>query len=158
MSWKSEKVWITENTTTTMVTGLSRGKVTCQKRRQPLAPSSEAASWRSGLMVCSPARSVMAKNGMPRHVFTTMAHHMAQAPSERKGSFVTMKPPWYRSPLSTLNVGSNIQRHAKVESTVGTMKGSSIDARMMRLPRKWRLRSTASHMPSASLKIVAQNV
>ena len=85
MSWKSEKVWIIEKTTTTMVTGLSRGKVTCQKRRQPLAPSSEAASWRSGLMVWSPARSVMAKNGMPRQVFTTMAHHMAQAAVGEEG-------------------------------------------------------------------------
>ena len=76
MSWKSENVWMIENTTTTMVTGLSSGQVTCQKRRQPLAPSSEAASCRSGLMVCSPASRVMAKNGMPRQVFTTMAHHM----------------------------------------------------------------------------------
>ena len=55
-------------------------------------------------------------------------------------------------------MGSNIQRHAKVESTVGMMNGSSIDARTMRLPRKWRFRRSASHMPSTSLKIVAQNV
>ena len=67
---------MTEKTTTTSVTGLSSGHVTCQKRCQPLAPSSEAASCRSVLMVCSPARSVMAKKGMPRHVLTTMAHHM----------------------------------------------------------------------------------
>ena len=77
MSWKSEKVWMIENTTTTSVTGLSSGHVTCQKRCQPLAPSSDAASWRSGLIVWSPASSVIAKNGMPRHVFTTIAHHMA---------------------------------------------------------------------------------
>ena len=61
MSWKSEKVWMMEKTTTTMVTGLSSGHVTCQKRFQPLAPSSEAASCRSGLMVWSPASKVMAK-------------------------------------------------------------------------------------------------
>ena len=65
-----------ENTTTTRVTGLSSGQVTCQKRCQPLAPSSEAASCRSGLMVWSPASSEIAKNGMPRQVFTTIAHHM----------------------------------------------------------------------------------
>ena len=65
-----------EKTTTTTVTGLRSGQVTCQKRYQPLAPSSDAASWRSGLMVWSPARRVMAKKGMPRQVFTTMAHHM----------------------------------------------------------------------------------
>jgi hypothetical protein len=76
MSWKSENVWMIENTTTTRVTGFSSGHVTRQKRCQPLAPSSDAASWRSGLIVCSPASRVMAKNGMPRHVFTTIAHHI----------------------------------------------------------------------------------
>jgi hypothetical protein len=38
------------------------------------------------------------------------------------------------------------------------MNGSSIDARTRRLPRKLRFSSSASHMPSVSLKIVAQNV
>src|SRR3990172_12495491 len=123
MSWKSEKVWMTEKTTTTMVIGLSSGQVTCQKRRQALAPSREAASWRSGLIVWSPARSVIAKKGMPRQVLTTMAHHSAHVPSERKGSFVTMSPVLYRRQLSTLKVGSNIQRQANVESTVGMMNG-----------------------------------
>ena len=60
--------------------------------------------------------------------------------------------------MITLKVGSNIQRQAKVESTVGMMNGSSIDARINRLPRKWRLRSNASHIPSDSLNTVAQNV
>ena len=55
-------------------------------------------------------------------------------------------------------MGSNIQRQANAESTVGMMNGSSIEARTMRLKRKLRLSSSASHMPSASLKIVAQNV
>jgi len=41
---------------------------------------------------------------------------------------------------------------------VGTIKGRSIDARTMRLPRKLRFRSRASHMPSDNLKMVAQNV
>jgi len=76
MSWKSENVWMIEKTTTTSVTGFRSGQVTCQKRCQPLAPSREAASCRSGLIVCSPASSVMAKKGMPRQVFTTIAHHM----------------------------------------------------------------------------------
>src|ERR1043166_3693424 len=69
-----------------------------------------------------------------------------------------MKPVRYSSQFSTLKVGSNIQRHAKVDSTVGTMKGRSMEARTMRLPRKLRLSSRASHMPSASLKTVAQAV
>src|SRR5712691_12460998 len=104
---------MTEKTTTTSVTGFRSGHVTCQKRFQPLAPSSDAASWRSGLIVWSPASSVIAKKGMPRHVLTAIAHHIAYVPSERKGSFVVIRPPLYRSQLSTLKVGSNIQRHAK---------------------------------------------
>src|SRR5437762_5697896 len=158
MSWKSEKVWITEKTTTTTVTGLSSGHVTCQKRCQPFAPSRDAASCRSGLIVCSPASRVIAKNGMPRHVLTTIAHHIPYTPSDRNGSLVVMRSALYRSQLSTLNVGSNIQRQAKVDNTVGTMKGNSIEARTMRLPRKRRFSSSASHIPSLSLKIVAQNV
>ena len=100
----------------------------------------------------------MAKNGMPRHVLTTMAHHMPYVPSERNGSLVVMKPAWKSSQLSTLKVGSNIHRHAKVLSTVGTMKGRSMEARTIRLPRKCRLSKRASHIPSVSLKMVAQNV
>src|SRR5438094_8925594 len=91
MSWKSENVWMIENTTTTSVTGLSSGQVTCQERFQPLAPSSEAASCRSGLIVCNPASSVIAKNGMPRHVLTTMAHHMPYTAYDRNGIVATMK-------------------------------------------------------------------
>src|SRR5437762_3895576 len=149
---------MTEKTTTTSVTGLRSGHVTYQKRRQPLAPSSDAASCRSVLIVWSPASSVIAKNGMPRHVFTTIAHQSAQSPLDKNGSLVTIIPALYRVQLRTLKVGSNIQRHAKVESTVGMMNGSSIEARTRRLPRKFRLRMIASHIPSASLKIVAQNV
>ena len=38
------------------------------------------------------------------------------------------------------------------------MNGNSIEARTSRLPRKFRFRSRASHMPRASLKTVAQAV
>src|SRR5438445_10410588 len=102
-----------EKTTTTTVTGFRSGHVTCQNRFQLLAPSSEAASCRSVLIVCSPARSVMAKNGMPRHVFTTIAHQSAHSPLDSNGSLVTMKPDLHRVQLRTLKVGSNIHRHAK---------------------------------------------
>ena len=67
-------------------------------------------------------------------------------------------PGWYSDQLSTLKVGSNIHFQAKVESTVGMMKGRSIEARTSRLPRKWRLSSSASHIPSASLRTVATAV
>src|SRR5262245_11753272 len=136
MSWKSENVWITENTTTTSVTGSSSGQVTCQNRFQAFAPSSAAASCRSGLIVCKPASSVIAKNGMPRQVLTRIAHHIAQAPADRNGSRAVVQAAWKSVQLSTLEVGSNIQRQANVESTVGMMNGSSIQARIRRLNRK----------------------
>src|SRR5262249_22470776 len=138
--------------------GLSSGQVTCQKRCQPLAPSREAASCRSGLMVCRPASSVMAKNGMPRQVLTTIAHHIPYSPLDRNGSLVVISPARNKSQFSTLKVGSNIQRQANVDSTVGTMNGSSIEARTRRFPRKLRFSSRASHIPSVSLNTVAHAV
>src|SRR2546422_8211107 len=114
---------MTENTTTTAVRGLRGGQVTCKKRFQPLAPSSEAASRRSGLIVWSPASSAIAKNGMPRHVLTVIAHHIAYTPSERHGTFVVMRPPLHRGHLSTLKAGTHIQPHATAETTMCTMKG-----------------------------------
>jgi hypothetical protein len=60
--------------------------------------------------------------------------------------------------LSTLKVGSNIHFQAKVESTVGMMKGRRMKARVNALPRKLRLSRTASHSPSASLKTVVTAV
>src|SRR5690242_16070668 len=69
-----------------------------------------------------------------------------------------MSPLRYSTQFSTLKVGSNIQRQAKVDSTVGTMKGSSIEDRTSRLPRKLRFSSRASHMPRLSLNTVAHAV
>jgi len=56
MSWKSEKVWITEKTTTTSVTGLSSGQVTLTNFDQDEAPSISAASYRLLGMPPSAAR------------------------------------------------------------------------------------------------------
>jgi len=58
----------------------------------------------------------------------------------------------------TLKVGSNIHFQAKVDSTVGMMKGSRMKARTNALPLKCRLSSIASHRPSASLKTVVTPV
>ena len=73
-------------------TGFRSGHVTCQNRFQPFAPSSEAASCKSVLIVCRPASRVIAKNGMPRQVLTAIAHQSAQSPLDKNGSLVTMKP------------------------------------------------------------------
>ncbi len=58
----------------------------------------------------------------------------------------------------TLKVGSNIHFQAKVDSTVGMMKGSRMKARMIALPLKCRLSRSASHRPSASLNTVVTPV
>ena len=58
----------------------------------------------------------------------------------------------------TLKVGSNIHFQAKVESTVGMMKGSRMKARVIALPLKFRLSSSASQRPSASLNTVVTTV
>src|SRR3954454_7261578 len=71
---------------------------------------------------------------------------------------VVITPSWNSIQLMTLNVGSNIHFHAKVESTVGMMNGSRMTARMIALPLKFRLSSCASHSPSASLNTVVTNV
>ena len=141
-----------------MVTGSSSGQVTCQKRCQGLAPSMAAASLSSGLMVCRPASRLMAKNGTPRQMLTMMIEIMARSGSPSQLMRPVITPSWKRSQLRTLKVGSNIHFQAKVDSTVGMMKGSRMKARVKALPLKLRLSSMASHSPSASLKTVVTPV
>ena len=80
MNWKSANVAIIEKRTTTSMIGLMSGRVTRQKRSHALAPSISAASCKSGLIVWSPASSVMAKNGMP-DTFTAIRQPIASVPS-----------------------------------------------------------------------------
>ena len=157
-SWKSAKVWITENSTTTIVTGSSSGQVTYQKRWKRFAPSMAAASCRSWLMVCSPASRLMAKNGTPRQIFTVMIDAMASSGSPSQLMRALMIDSFQNSQLNTLKVGSNIHFQASVDSTVGMMNGSRMKARTQVLPRKCRFSSSASHSPSASLNTVVTPV
>ena len=85
---------MTENSTTTIVTGSSSGQVMCQKRCQGLAPSIAAASFRSGLIVCRPASSEIAKNGTPRQMLTMMIDSIARSPSPSQLIAERMKPVW----------------------------------------------------------------
>ena len=72
---------MTEKSITTMVTGSSSGQVMYQKRCKGRAPSIAAASFKSGLIVCRPASSEIAKNGTPRQMLTMMIESMARSPS-----------------------------------------------------------------------------
>src|SRR3972149_1602987 len=112
----------------------------------------------------------MAKNGIPRHTLTTMTQNIAQpgSPSQlmrkRPGqdSF-SVASSTVRSifqsqlmiQLKTLNVASNIHTQASPLSTVGTMKGSRITARVKRENANLGQRISPSHIPSTVLKIVA---
>jgi hypothetical protein len=100
----------------------------------------------------------MAKNGTPRQMLTMMIDSIARSASPSQLMGRLMAPNVYRSQLSTLNVGSNIHFQAKVDSTVGMIKGSRMKARVKALNLKLRLSSSASHSPSASLKIVVMSV
>src|SRR5476649_667427 len=141
-----------------MVTGNSSGQVTYQKRFHGRAPSMAAASFSSGLMVCRPASRLMAKNGTPRQILTTMIEVMARSGSPSQLMRVVIRPRWNSVQLMTLKVGSNIHFQAKVDSTVGTMKGSRMKARTSALPLKFRLSSIASHRPRPSLNTVVTPV
>src|SRR5262245_19837779 len=141
-----------------MVTGSNSGQVMYQKRFHGLAPSMAAASFSSGLMVCNPASRLMAKNGTPRQMLMTMMEAMARSGSPSQLMRPVMAPRWKSIQLMTLKVGSNIHFQAKVDSTVGMMNGSRMNARVNALPRKLRLSSSASHSPSPSLKTVVTPV
>jgi hypothetical protein len=149
---------MTEKRTTTMVTGMSRGQVTLQKRCQALAPSMAAASSTSGFTVCSPASSVMAKKGIPRHTLTRMTETMAVIGPPSQSTRNRIRPRWNMIQFRMLKVGSNIHFQASVERTVGTIHGSSMEARISRLnPRRlFSIRATA--IPRANFRKVATAV
>ena len=60
--------------------------------------------------------------------------------------------------LTTLNAGSSIHSQATVESTVGTMNGSSSRARTWFFMRKFWFIASARHRPTTVLKTVATPV
>ncbi len=159
-----------EKITTTTAMGLIMGMVMRQKRCHPFAPSISPASYRSCGTVCRPARKLIAKKGIPRHVLTRITENMAQpaSPSQlmrkrpRQASFSVMSNTLMSIfqnqlmiQLKTLKVASNIHSQASPLSTVGTMKGSRMTARVKRAKRILRYRINASHIPKALLKMVA---
>src|SRR6185312_4793161 len=91
-------------------------------------------------------------------MFTTEIEAIARSGSPSQLMRELMIESFQNSQLNTLKVGSNIHFQASVESTVGMMNGSRMKARTHALPRKCRLRSSASHNPSASLNTVVTPV
>ena len=74
----------TDSVSATARIGISSGTVMRRNFCQPLAPSSSAASYRDGEIVCRPASSVIATNGMPRQMFATISDQRAGQGVPRK--------------------------------------------------------------------------
>ena len=83
-SWKSAKVQMVEKAVTTTSKGASSGRVIRRNLVQDDAPSRSAASYRSWLMVWSPANRPMVKKGTPRQTLAAMSDQRAFQGSPRK--------------------------------------------------------------------------
>ena len=64
--------------------GVSSGNVMNRKRCHPVAPSIAAASYNEGEIVCSPASSEIATNGIPRQTLAAIVDPRAIHGSPRK--------------------------------------------------------------------------
>src|SRR5438128_11562279 len=120
---KSASVKIVENRITTASTGCRSGTVTYQKRPTGPAPSDSAASYSSRGIATRPASIVLAKNGRPRHVFTSITANMAGYGSESQGMSPLTTCRALRVQFTTLESGSNIHHQPGAFSAVGRVKG-----------------------------------
>src|SRR5881396_3993115 len=89
---KSLMVRMNDRTIVTISTCLSPGSVTCRKRCQAPAPSTEAASYSSRGIACIPARYDTPKNGNARHQLATITAAMAPAGVAMKAMGRRMSP------------------------------------------------------------------
>ena len=76
---------------TTMI-GRSIGSVMCQKRSSTPAQSTRAASYSSSGIACSPASSIMAKNGTPRQTLVAITAGMARLGLDSHATLSVMSP------------------------------------------------------------------
>src|SRR5687767_11014408 len=97
-------------------------------------------------------------NGTPRQTFAKMTLQRAFHVSPRKLMLPSIHPSCRRDQEMTENCGSKIHQKAMAESTVGTMKGIRITARMIALNGMCWLRSSARYKPIANLNALATNV
>src|SRR3954462_13441123 len=98
-----------------------------------LAPSRVAASYSDGCTVCRPASSVIATKGTPRQILAKITQIRAQVTSPRKLIFWVMRPSCLSDHEMIENWESKIHQNASADSTVGTMKGISTNARRIAL-------------------------
>src|SRR5688572_13458617 len=97
-------------------------------------------------------------NGTPRQTLAKMTLQRAFHASPRKLMLPSIHPSWRRDQEITENCGSKIHQKAIAESTVGTMKGMRITARIIALNGMFWLSSRARYKPIANLKTLATNV
>src|SRR5215472_13433892 len=126
------------------------GSVTRVNACQREAPSTAAASYRSGGIACSAASSTIAKNGTPRQssAATTDANTVFTSASHWIGLWIT---PTRVSTVSSRPVnGLYMSFHIVVTTTPDTAHGENSSERASPRPLKALLRTSASAMPSTS--------
>src|SRR5690606_3599694 len=102
---------ISESTMTKNVDGDSSGSVIPNRRRHHPAPSSDAASYRSGLMDCSPASRITMTNPRSFHAEARMIDGMAHAGSAHQpGPSI---PNQARTVFTTPLLGLSSHRHTR---------------------------------------------
>ena len=141
-----------ENSVVTRITPRMIGSVTCQNRCQGPAPSIAAASCSSAGTAWSPARIVIAKNGVPRQMLAIMTDEIASTGVPRKLIFCLISPQCFNSHENGLKIGSKSISHPKLLSAVGTMNGIRTAARIALRQGIAVFSTRASPKPSASLK------
>src|ERR1700694_1165816 len=101
-------------------------------------------------MVCSPASSEIATNGMPRQILAAISEKRAGQGLPRKSTLVERTCSTSTRKYEMIeNCGSEIHQNASADNTVGTIQGNSTMARSRLLNGKWLFSNSASQKPSA---------
>src|SRR5688572_7373525 len=96
--------------------------------------------------------------GTPRQTLAKITLQRAFHASPRKLMLPSIHPNCLRDQEMTENCGSKIHQKAMADSTVGTMKGIRMTARIIALKGMFWLSSSARYRPIANLNTLATNV
>ena len=154
MMLKSLMVRMKLSSVVTIITCLSPGRVTCQKRRHAEAPSTDAASYCSRGMLCRPARKETPKKGNPRHQLATITAIIAPSGVAMKAIGRLRSPRSSSTLLKKPRPGkaSNIHRQVSAMITVEVIHGSRKRPRKKFRPRITLLSTRAMSMPVTTLR------
>ena len=124
MTYTWSKTWnplMSDSTITKNVDGESIGRVTLNRRRHHPAPSSSAASYRSGLIACRPASRITMMKPRSFHADARMIDGIAHTGSAHHPG------PWMpnqaRTAFTTPVLGFSSHRHTRATTTQLVMTG-----------------------------------